>query len=867
MKHKKRGAWLILLVLGAGLVSCAPDPTIAPSATASDRTATPTVSEAPTPAPTLTPTPTPTPTPTSTPTPTPVSYPLLVEPVFPADEPIIADYCVTDPVYGADPTGRNDSTSAIQKAINACAAAGGGTVWMPAGTYLVQRSISIKSFVTLCGDWADPEEYPGRYGTVILAKPSGSGKFNLFNVFGSAGAVGLTVYYPEQSLGALKEYGFTFYVSGGMLQTIRRCTVINGWKGIGASVTSSAHEMMTVDTFRATCLRCAAEAYDQSDVGTWKDVRVSPRYWAEATALGPVPDASELSAYMKTNTVGLILGDLEWAQFNGISVSDCQTGVRIVKGKRIEFAGALYQLTIRRCQIGIDVESIDTRWGAVIAHSSVSADIAVRNVTSGVVKLADVAVDGQVSGKVVVSDMDPLPDIDVHASAATVKRALYVFNGTTAGELQTLLNQAKKNGGGIVYMPAGTYRFSAGVTVPGGVMLRGGSAVPVRGAGTGGGTVILATLPTNRSVFTLESGSVLSGVYIVYPNNTPGSQVKSAYAVTGRGGDVSVINCCISGAYNGVDLRGCDRHLVQKLVCFCYGNAICAGGRDGRIEGCLQNATVMSRGSAEVVLVNEADLFTAVFDPISRQITEYIRLSGAENELIFNCFIYGGHRMLVAENSSFTAVNIGADNLGSGYMINVAGESSGLIANMMRYNGYSCRCASGTLIAYNRLTAYDQNEPTYRCIGGAVPDRLVLTDGSDAGGWYGVTTDRGTFLTGGSSLRSVGAVPIIAQRSFDPVDVSAYRYLHLVIRADDLAGLGQYGQIEICNRTCDHNEYSWSVQQYVTTEGWNDLYLPFSAAIVTGDEPDLSDIGYLRIYSLDYTAVFYIDLIEFVKEM
>ena len=50
---------------------------------------------------------------------------------------------VTGPVfnavttYGADPSGARDSTTAIQNAINAAAAAGGGVVFLPAGTYLV----------------------------------------------------------------------------------------------------------------------------------------------------------------------------------------------------------------------------------------------------------------------------------------------------------------------------------------------------------------------------------------------------------------------------------------------------------------------------------------------------------------------------------------------------------------------------------------------------------------------------------------------------------------------------------------------------------------------------------------------------------
>jgi pectin methylesterase-like acyl-CoA thioesterase len=40
--------------------------------------------------------------------------------------------------YGADPTGKTDSTAAIQNAIDAAAAAGGAVVDLPAGTYRIQ---------------------------------------------------------------------------------------------------------------------------------------------------------------------------------------------------------------------------------------------------------------------------------------------------------------------------------------------------------------------------------------------------------------------------------------------------------------------------------------------------------------------------------------------------------------------------------------------------------------------------------------------------------------------------------------------------------------------------------------------------------
>jgi len=54
--------------------------------------------------------------------------------------------------YGADPTGAADSTTPIQNAINALAAAIGGTVYIPPGTYKVTAPLTITSnFISIVG--------------------------------------------------------------------------------------------------------------------------------------------------------------------------------------------------------------------------------------------------------------------------------------------------------------------------------------------------------------------------------------------------------------------------------------------------------------------------------------------------------------------------------------------------------------------------------------------------------------------------------------------------------------------------------------------------------------------------------------------
>lgn len=58
---------------------------------------------------------------------------------------------VTDPPYGAKGDGSTDDSAAIQAAINAAAAAGGGRVFFPSGTYRIGTFVRLKTNVSLVG--------------------------------------------------------------------------------------------------------------------------------------------------------------------------------------------------------------------------------------------------------------------------------------------------------------------------------------------------------------------------------------------------------------------------------------------------------------------------------------------------------------------------------------------------------------------------------------------------------------------------------------------------------------------------------------------------------------------------------------------
>jgi hypothetical protein len=95
-------------------------------------------------------------------------------------------YDVTSPPYNADNTGATDTTSAIQSAIDAAGEAGGGVVYLPAGTYPVKPQgkdadyalLINKSHVVLRGEGKEStfiynDEPDMRFKNVIYVRPGG----------------------------------------------------------------------------------------------------------------------------------------------------------------------------------------------------------------------------------------------------------------------------------------------------------------------------------------------------------------------------------------------------------------------------------------------------------------------------------------------------------------------------------------------------------------------------------------------------------------------------------------------------------------------------------------------------------------------
>lgn len=664
--------------------------------------------------------------------------PQLVETLYATSDVVIADYVPTEMGYGVDPTGMTDSTAGIQQALYDCYDAGGGTVYLPAGNYAISDTIYIPSYVTLRGDWQDPDEGT-EYGTIISVwmeceENEGAGAFKMGTC---AGAVGLTLYYPMQTMDSIKPYGYAFWIEGkpnNSLATIKNVTIINGYRGIGTNPNTS-HEMLQVENVKGTYLHCGMDAANGSDVGTVKNFVVNNKYWKEASAdcMNAVA-ADVIDAYTKKYTTGMEFGDLEWYTYNNIAIDGCAIGIHTVPGVRVNFSGSMYDVKITNCAQGIVFDGLATEWGMVLAKSYVEGGIV--NNTEAKVKLSDVKVKGKIveaSEQSITIDETDLSKLEIDYAKSYIKPKANVVVADlpiglyedAAPYLQKLLEQVDSEGGGVVYVPAGTYRFRSPITIPAGVELRGCSTVMTRDHGSfNKGTIFLCYYGDDQTdtkdgqafITLVGEKAGVNGIRIVYPENSPYNEdYYTTYTIRGTAKDVYVVNTMISASAYGIDFSNCDNHYIEGVVTCCYYNAIKVGGNGGTVTKCLQNATVLVRTQTAGLMnwLKESDFFEVLYDPFLRYESEYIIIENAKDQVVHNVFAYGVKTGVTNINSENTFVNnLGSDNIGATCPMVYMQNGSMKIVNMLRSNGYSYEMEDGELEIYNRLSRKEVGEKT-----------------------------------------------------------------------------------------------------------------------------------------------------------
>lgn len=241
------------------------------------------------------------------------------------------------------------------------------------------------------------------------------------------------------------------------------------------------------------------------------------------------------------------------------------------------------------------------------------------------------------------------------------------------GAIQSALDLAKNEGGGVVYMPSGHYRVDGKLTIPTGVELKGsGDLMTVP---KGNGAVLESTWGEgNENAYpfiSMEKGSGIRGITINYPNQTTPINVKPyPYSIKGNA-DVYICNVALRASYRGVDLftNKCDNHYVDYLAGHAFLNVIRVGNgcENGTISNIQCNTIAYACGDETKFgawpncdLMKDDSMQAKAYGQNSETL-DFMIIGDCTNEILYNNFLFGCHQGMVFCNDG----NGGPQNLHS----------------------------------------------------------------------------------------------------------------------------------------------------------------------------------------------------------
>ena len=135
--------------------------------------------------------------------------------------------------------------------------------------------------------------------------------------------------------------------------------------------------------------------------------------------------------------------------------------------------------------------------------------------------------------------------------------------------IQKALDAAGKQGGGVVLLPAGTYRIEGRLTVPSGVTLQGIWHSSHHEDQTWGSALFAIAGrddETGPALITLSPSSAVRGLKVYYPDQKVGDIRPYPYAIRGHGMEFTVENVTFVNAYQGIDCSAAhELHTIRNV--------------------------------------------------------------------------------------------------------------------------------------------------------------------------------------------------------------------------------------------------------------------------------------------------------------
>jgi hypothetical protein len=293
-----------------------------------------------------------------------------------------------------------------------------------------------------------------------------------------------------------------------------------------------------------------------------------------------------------------------------------------------------------------------------------------------------------------------------------------VADGTTDNTLaiQSALDQAATDGGGVVFLPPGKYKVLGHLVIPSNVELKG--SVDVSTTPTGPGSILEVYAdknnPDGEPFLKLSPNSGVRGIVFNYPEQLITALpaiAKYPYCVQATGINTYMINVGMRAVCKGVDLFSypCDNHYIDYLAGHAFDVAIRVGGgtKNGKIYNTQFNVIAYAAGDESKYgsWPNSVGNGDPAYD-YGFAYFNFMILGNCKDELLYNDFHYGSNKGVVLSDVDGT----GPSGLSIGNAID--GSRNALVIDAVGSNSFDF--VNSQIVAIgNSNTKYIQTGGTY----------------------------------------------------------------------------------------------------------------------------------------------------------
>ncbi|HEY9046106.1 MAG TPA: discoidin domain-containing protein, partial [Ohtaekwangia sp.] len=266
-----------------------------------------------------------------------------------------------------------------------------------------------------------------------------------------------------------------------------------------------------------------------------------------------------------------------------------------------------------------------------------------------------------------------------------------VANGTTDNTtaIQSALNKAAADGGGIVFLPPGKYKVLGHLVIPSNVELKG--SVDVSTTPTGPGSILEVYAdknnPDGEAFLKLSANSGIRGIVFNYPEQLITQLpaiAKYPYCIQATGSNTYMINIGMRAVDKGIDLftYPCDNHYIDYIAghAFDIGLRVGGGTKNGKIYNTQFNVIAYAAGDESKYgsWPNSVGDGGPAYDYGFANFN-FMILGNCENQLLYNNFHYGSQNGMILSDidgagPSGISIGSGIDGSRNALVIHAAGS-------------------------------------------------------------------------------------------------------------------------------------------------------------------------------------------------